>query len=97
MMTVMEILVSNMGRAIRADVRSKDMSLPQSQRDFHAGRREAYLQNIAQICGLQVKDIRESVLSESHQLLDVKPYRGGTVTGRLPRETRNMNPMMEDD
>ena len=102
MMTTMQILISNMGRAIRADVRSKDLSIPVSQRDFHAGRREAYLQNVAQICGLEVKDIRESVLSQSLKVGETvrnTPFgqHRGTVTGRIPRNVPTVEQMMEDD
>lgn len=50
------------GRAMRAHARSVDTQLPKSQRDFHAGRREAYLQAIAVISEVDVKDIREGVL-----------------------------------
>lgn len=62
MVTVMEILTSNIGRAVRAHKKSKDNTLPKSQKDFHAGRREAYLQIIAQINGCEVKEIRKTVL-----------------------------------
>ncbi len=61
-LTVMEILTTFIGRAMRADDDSKDMNLPKDQRDFHAGRRETCLQVVAMICGSEVKDIRSGVL-----------------------------------
>lgn len=60
--TVMEILATVTGRAMRADTSSKDDDLPKDQRTFHAGRREAYLQMIALICGTDVKSIRPGVI-----------------------------------
>lgn len=60
--TVMEILATVTGRAMRADAESLDYDLPKDQRTFHAGRREAYLQMIALICGTDVKSIRSGVL-----------------------------------
>lgn len=62
MVTIMEILTSNIGRAVRAHAKSNDATLPKSQRHFHAGRREVYLQIIAQINGVDVKEIRKTVL-----------------------------------
>lgn len=62
MKTVLEILATTIGRAIRADVKSKDEYLPKDQRDFHAGRREVYLQTVALIMDKEVKDIRKVVL-----------------------------------
>lgn len=50
------------GRAMRADLKSKDATLPKSQRDFHAGRREGYLQAIAIACDCEVAEIRRDVL-----------------------------------
>jgi hypothetical protein len=50
------------GRAMRADLKSKDVNLPKSQRDFHAGRREGYLQAIAIACDCEVAEIRRDVL-----------------------------------
>lgn len=62
MKSVMAILIDNIGRAMRANENSLNDSLPKDQRTFHAGRREAYLQNIALIAGEEVKDIRSGVL-----------------------------------
>lgn len=62
MLTVLEILSTAIGRAIRADIKSKDESLPKDQRTFHAGRRESYLQTVALVMGKEVKDIRKPVI-----------------------------------
>lgn len=64
MMKTFEILIANIARAMRAHAESQNEALPKSQRDFHAGRRESYLQNVAMIAGLEVKDIRNFVISE---------------------------------
>jgi hypothetical protein len=66
MKTVVEILSTVIGRAMRADINSKDESLPRSQQHFHAGRREAYLQTIALINDTEVRDIREGVLGSKN-------------------------------
>jgi hypothetical protein len=50
------------GRAMRADLKSRDTNLPKSDRTFHAGRREAYLQAIAIACDCEVAEIRKGVL-----------------------------------
>lgn len=62
MKSVAEMLAANIGRALRAHEETKNTNIPKSQRDFHAGRREAYLQNVALIVGSEVKDIRADVL-----------------------------------
>jgi hypothetical protein len=62
MKSISDILATVIGRAMRADADSEDMTLPKSQRHFHAGRREAYLQMVAMITGSDVKDIRPGVL-----------------------------------
>lgn len=60
--TLSAILATVIGRAMRADNESENMDLPKSQRHFHAGRREAYLQMVALVTGAPVKDIRPGVL-----------------------------------
>lgn len=60
--TITEMLAITIGRAMRADADSKDVRLPRNQQNFHAGRREAYLQTVALITGSEVKAIREGVL-----------------------------------
>jgi len=61
MLTIMEMLIINIARAIRAHIRSQDEALPKDQRDFHAGRREGYLQEIAMIANLEVKVVRPHI------------------------------------
>lgn len=65
--TLLEVMTTTIGRAMRADARSRDHGLPKDQRDFHAGRREAYLQVIALINGSEVKSIRAGVLGTGNR------------------------------
>lgn len=74
-----EIYVTMIGRAMRADVKSQDQNLPKSQRDFHAGRREAYLQSVALIADCEVKDIRTAVLGSD--AASAKPTRNPLMDG----------------
>jgi hypothetical protein len=64
-MTTLELVATLVGRAQRADARSVDLSLPKNQRDFHAGRREAYLQCVALLADSKVKNIRDGVLGST--------------------------------
>lgn len=59
--TVMSILTTLIGRAQRADSEAENPLLPKDQRTFHRGRSEAYLQMIALINGVEVKDVRPLV------------------------------------
>lgn len=61
MLSVMEILIVNIARAVRAHLKSQDEKLPKDQRDFHAGRREAYMQDVAMIAQVEVKEVRKHI------------------------------------
>lgn len=61
-MTPLQFIAVMTARALRADAKSLDTQIPKSQRDFHAGRREVYLQSIALWAGCEVKDIRTDIL-----------------------------------
>ena len=56
------LLVIAVGRANRANDRSLDLNIPEDDRKFHAGQREAHLQTIALIMDTDVKPIRRLVL-----------------------------------
>lgn len=64
-MSNLQMLVRYSGRTQRADMDSQDMSLPKNQRNFHAGRREAYLQMMADIAEVTVREMRETVLGDT--------------------------------
>ena len=87
MKTIPEMMVAAMGRANRAHAESQNMGLPKDQRDFHAGRREAYLQMVALIAGSEVREIRADVLGRKGAEESVKrpnhPTRV-TVSSRWP-------------
>lgn len=76
------------GRAMRADLKSQDPNLSKSDRTFHAGRREGYLQAIAIACNCEVADIRKGVLGSDTKAKpnemaipdDVKPHAGDPLS-----------------
>lgn len=51
-----------MGMCQRADTKSRLLTLPKDQRDFHAGRCEGYLKALAEFMEVEVAEIRVSVL-----------------------------------
>lgn len=55
------------GRAVRAHAKSKNTALPLEQRHFHDGRVEAYLQMVADICNVEVRQIRFEVLGSEYR------------------------------
>lgn len=88
------------GRAMRADLKSQDPNLPRSQREFHAGRREGYLQAIAIACDCEVAEIRRDVLgshskakpSEMQVPDDVKPRAGDIYFANAVSSVANERP-----
>ena len=81
----LKFIATMTGRTMRADAKSYDNTLPKSQRDFHAGRREGYLQAIAVTLGLEVKDIRVSVLgSDSSKECEERNARVRVVNHSFP-------------
>lgn len=61
-MTTLELVSILTGRAMRAHAKSRAYALPKNQCDFHAGRREAYLQCIALLAETDVAKVRKGVL-----------------------------------
>jgi hypothetical protein len=61
MPTLMTILTTHIGRAVRSYKRAA-IATTEKERNFHAGQYEAHLQAIALINGCEVKDIRQAVL-----------------------------------
>lgn len=62
----LETLCALIGRAMRADQRSRDFLTSKTRQAFHSGAREGYLQAIALMCGTEVKDIRRYVLGKGN-------------------------------
>lgn len=58
-------LATLIGMCQRAHAKCMNPDLPKDQRDFHAGRREAYLKCIAILSDASVKEIRPGVLGST--------------------------------
>lgn len=78
-MTPLQFIAIMTARALRADAKSLDTQIPKSQRDFHAGRREVYLQSIALWAECEVKDIRKDILGTNRAVVPLRPPNAFTI------------------